>query len=216
MRLVLHRSHTWQTTKCGLISIVGVRVVDFWRHVTCRSCWASQDAPTRRHRAAALLLLSLLSASVASAQALPKVPEKVDLPPVAWAPEHQRAAEIWSNLTLGANVVLETYDAWQAPNRKHALIAEAERIAVVEVGTDLVKIWVHRTRPCAPDCGISNPNKSFPSGHASLAFTATGARLKFTLPLASATAYFRMAANLHWFSDVWAGAILGALSTLIR
>lgn len=162
------------------------------------------------------VLLVLVCASLAHAQPLPKLPAKVELPPVAWSVAHQRTAELFSNVTLWTNVGLETYAAWQATDRKHAFLVEGERIAFVELGTDLIKVLVHRTRPCAPDCGTSDPNKSFPSGHTSLAFTATGDRLALTLTLASATGYFRMASNRHWLTDVVAGAAIGSAATFIR
>jgi len=76
--------------------------------------------------------------------------------------------------------------------------------------------------------------KSFPSGHTSFAFTGAAltclhqARLKdqgllfsspWVCPLsivtASATAFFRVRGNAHWFTDITAGAVVGLLSGFV-
>lgn len=84
-------------------------------------------------------------------------------------------------------------------------------------GTGLMKQVVGRTRPNALD------NKSFPSGHTTLAFMGAeiihqeygDESIVYTLlgySLATATGVSRLYNNAHWFSDVVAGAGYGILS----
>ena len=80
--------------------------------------------------------------------------------------------------------------------------------------TYTLKISINRTRPNGGD-------HSFPSGHTSAAFQGAGfihARYgwKYAIPAyigASFVGYSRVYANKHFPSDVWAGAIIGTLSS---
>ena len=80
--------------------------------------------------------------------------------------------------------------------------------------TQALKYGVNRKRPNGGD-------HSFPSGHTSAAFQGAGfihARYgwKYAIPAyigASFVGYSRVYANKHFPSDVWAGAIIGALSS---
>lgn len=85
------------------------------------------------------------------------------------------------------------------------------------VVTDLKK-WTHRLRP------NGSSYSSFPSGHTATAFAAAellNQELKGTSPwigyagyaVATATGVLRMYNNMHWVSDVVAGAGIGILST---
>ena len=149
-------------------------------------------------------LALLLLGSRVSAQQLP-----VDRLAPAWSPRYQSAAEALSNVTLAATIGLDTWQSWQAPNRAHAFERQGERAGVVIAAVLLTKVLVHRSRPCAPSCGVDNPRFSFFSGHTAIAFAAVGPRLTVTIPLASSTGYFRIAANRHYLTDVLAGAAVG-------
>ena len=80
--------------------------------------------------------------------------------------------------------------------------------------TQALKYGVNRKRPNGGD-------HSFPSGHTSAAFQGAGfihARYgwKYAVPAyisASFVGYSRVYANKHFPSDVWAGAIIGTLSS---
>ncbi len=80
--------------------------------------------------------------------------------------------------------------------------------------TQALKYGVNRERPNGGD-------HSFPSGHTSAAFQGAGfihARYgwKYAVPAyisASFVGYSRVYANKHFPSDVWAGAIIGTLSS---
>ena len=80
--------------------------------------------------------------------------------------------------------------------------------------TQALKYGVNRKRPNGGD-------HSFPSGHTSAAFQGAGfihARYgwKYAIPAyigASFVGYSRVYANKHFPSDVWAGAIIGTLSS---
>ena len=151
-------------------------------------------------------------ASSASAQAT-----SLDKLTPAWPASAQHTAEVASNVTLGADLALDTWASWQAPDRRHAFIAEGERVGLVLASAALVKFLVHRTRPCAPACGIDNTHASFFSGHTALAFsTVGGKRLSITIPLSSATGYLRIAANRHYLTDVLAGAGVGLAASRLR
>lgn len=131
------------------------------------------------------------------------------------------AAASWGAL-LGA-VALDVHATWKAhcegswDECEGTIVKSALRGGVVFGSTFLLKKMVARTRPCAPDCGGSNPNYSFPSGHAALAFlTLGGPRLAFALPLAVGAGGLRVAANKHYLTDVLAGAAIGTLASRIR
>lgn len=93
--------------------------------------------------------------------------------------------------------------------RRSGCLKLAGRVGVTYGAVYAVKFLVHRKRPCAPDCGIDDPDKSFYSAHTAIAFEAIGGpRLSITLPLASATGVGRMFTK-HWLTDVGAGALAG-------
>lgn len=89
--------------------------------------------------------------------------------------------------------------------------AEATSIAVSEV----LKQTVHETRPNGRD------EKSFPSGHAAVAFSAAQfmwmkGGMEIGLPAyvaASVVAYSRVRADEHYWRDVGAGALIGIASS---
>ncbi len=106
-----------------------------------------------------------------------------------------------------------------------------ESVALAGSVNQLVKLAAGRQRPFVrfgtepAHAASSDDNLSFYSGHASLAFslvaaTATVADLRgyrtapwvwgIGAPLAAATGYFRIAGDMHYVSDVLAGAAVGA------
>lgn len=123
----------------------------------------------------------------------------------------RRAADIASYGTALATTALDVAAAWRSGDRQHAFTAMGERLAVGYGVTLLAKFLVHRARPCAPACGLDNPNTSFLSGHTMLAFEhGPGVRAELALPLGVATGALRVAAGKHWPTDVLAGAGVGA------
>lgn len=131
----------------------------------------------------------------------------------------RRMADAVSWGTVLAGVAMDTRTSLRAPDRAHALEREAIRIGVTQGATLLVKVLVHRERPCAPThtCGKSNEHASFFSGHTALAFSTVGGfRASVSVPMASVTGGLRLAANVHWLTDVLAGAGVGLAASRIR
>lgn len=127
----------------------------------------------------------------------------------------QQAARTVSWWGVGAGVGLKTWDAWKAPDRKKALIAEAGGFSLTAVSTVILKKLVQRERPCAPaDCAPEEPRASFPSGHAGTACfsipTASGRGLAFVgVVLAALVAEGRILGNRHFLTDVLSGCANG-------
>lgn len=101
-----------------------------------------------------------------------------------------------------------------------------ESVAISGVVTEMLKLSGHRHRPNTGDSshswdgpGMSDANRSFPSGHTSTAFAvatvlATEYHDKNLVPqvsygLAGLTALSRINDNEHWASDVFVGAAIG-------
>jgi excisionase family DNA binding protein len=133
-------------------------------------------------------------------------------------PAGRKAADIASWATAGTLVTLDAIHSAKADNPGRAFTVQGARIGVTYGGVWLAKTLVHRTRPCAPECGIDNPFLSFYSGHSATAGQAIGgARLSITLPLALGTGGLRILAGKHYFTDVVAGELAGyAASRWIR
>jgi membrane-associated phospholipid phosphatase len=152
-------------------------------------------------------LACLFAPLLVHAQALPI--DKLT-PPLPTAGE-RKAADLASWGTVLAAVALDAKASWDAPDRKRAFLLQGARIGIAQGLTFGLKKLVQRERPCAPhDCGMDNPDFSFPSGHAMLAGTSYGGpRLAFSVPLIVGTGGLRIAANKHWFTDTAAGALIG-------
>lgn len=159
------------------------------------------------------ILVFLFIASTAYGQALP-----VDTVTPAFPTSGERkAADIASWVTALADVALDTKASWDAPKRRQAFVLQGVRIGMTYGAAFAVKSLVHRTRPCAPDCGTDNPQWSFYSAHTALAFQSlSGPRLAISLPLAVSTGGLRIAAGKHWLTDVLTGAAIGAATSQIR
>ena len=119
-----------------------------------------------------------------------------------------RATRSWGNAALDVLVV-------------------AEAASIAELSTTIAKSGFARLRPGYPPTrGLdNNAYHSLWSGHASLAFSIVTAQAMqdtlrddpwapwvwgIGLSLASAVAYFRVAGDAHWMTDVIAGAAVGA------
>ncbi|MFD9499504.1 phosphatase PAP2 family protein [Streptomyces sp. NPDC060035] len=126
-------------------------------------------------------------------------------------------------------VVLFVVQWWRArtgENRSmaHALLAPFV-VAVVNVVSEIVNVWLHEERPCRDIPGVRSiapcpapRDWSFPSNHAVIA-AASAMKLLFTwrsaglltLPLAVLVALSRVYVGVHYLHDVAAGLLLGAL-----
>jgi membrane-associated phospholipid phosphatase len=149
--------------------------------------------------------------------------------------EARATANALSNATLWASVALPIaflLTADQAePGRELGLMLESA--AITSALLQVVKHRVNRQRPYARYCelacghaaGERGSRLSFFSGHAALAFSAavsagtiasmrsyphSGWLLGSGLALATTTGYLRIAADRHYFTDVLAGALVGA------
>ncbi len=110
-----------------------------------------------------------------------------------------------------------------------------ETVAISQVITQAAKFSVGRARPLVRFRDVTDPddqdnNLSFYSGHSALTFGITvsagmiarwrGSRLEpviwgVGLPLSAATAYLRIAADKHYFTDVLTGTAVGIAAGLI-
>lgn len=132
------------------------------------------------------------------------------LTPPASNAKVQRAAEIASWITVGVNVAMDAVDAARSTNRPRAYATMVARDAIVTMAIWGIKKSVHRARPCAPECGIDEPDTSFLSGHTAWAFQTIGSNHRaLSLSLAVGTGAGRVVGKKHWLTDVLAGAALG-------
>ncbi len=111
--------------------------------------------------------------------------------------------------------------------RKCGIIVLLSLFASVLFGNTILKHVVERSRPCWVDTSVSlliaNPRDySFPSGHTFSSFAAaTSIYLnqkemgKMAYVLAATIAFSRLYLFVHYPTDVFAGAILGALTAFI-
>jgi membrane-associated phospholipid phosphatase len=169
----------------------------------CAGCMAlrkERKAARQLGELVVALLLLVLSASAASAE--PTWPLKTK--------KQQQAANVASYITLGALEALDTFKSAKADRPGRAFAIQGARLGVTYGGTLLTKSLVHRARPCAPDCGIDNPQASFFSGHSAGAAQAIdGDRLSLTLSLALGTGGLRELANKHHWTDIAVGWLAG-------
>ncbi len=129
----------------------------------------------------------------------------------------RQAADIASWGTALTAVGLDTNASWDCADRLHCFQMQGIRIGVTYGAVWIVKRVVGRDRPCAPECGIDNPQSSFYSAHTALAFqTIGGPQLSVSLPLAISTGGLRVMAGKHWITDTLVGAAAGLLTSRIR
>jgi membrane-associated phospholipid phosphatase len=155
-----------------------------------------------------------------------------------WRWSRRDKAHEWSNVTLVLSLVAPA-GAFAGVRggfgngfgEEMLLVVESSAVAMaLTQGTKHLlrrqRPWAHAEDPPGGDhMGSRNANLSFVSGHASLAFAlavSTGSLASLRgdegkewvwasgLTLAAATGYLRIAADRHYFTDVLAGAALGA------
>lgn len=153
-----------------------------------------------RWRVRLALLLLLLLPTAAAAQVGPDAAVRDAL---AWAPDHQHAADVVSTVLVGVALASPClFDrTWRCVG------TEGLRVGVGLSVAEVVKRATHRTRPNSHD------DKSFFSGHTMLACVATVHTKAWAL--CPAVGYLRIAADYHWSTDVATGAMAGALLTTI-
>lgn len=151
-----------------------------------------------------LLLCALFLSASAAAQPIPVIDAQPTLSRSA-----QRVAEVTSNVTLGAALGRQIWDAWHVEDRRRAFVMTGVRMSVTAGSTWGLKRLMHRRRPCAPFCGAEHSDTSWPSGHTALACTSTGAALQWTVPLSAGVGLGRVFARKHWTSDVLSGCLIG-------
>ncbi len=145
-----------------------------------------------------------------------------ELPVFASAAAARRASDVLLYTSLGATLASSLWvsEDSTAPGRPNRLLVQLGAMTANGLVTQTFKLGVGRSRPDDSD------TLSFPSGHASVAFTGATltrrnlARLGLQTPLhrlldvgaislAAGTAWARLEAGVHYPSDVLAGAALG-------
>lgn len=168
-----------------------------------------------RSLADALAVLGLLVLCAVRVDAQPVALDALT-PPLPTVAE-RRAADVVSWATAIAPLVLDTRASWMSPDKVNAFTKQGIRLGITYGAAQLIKLAVHRQRPCAPLCGHDDAASSFPSLHTAFACTALGGPgLAVVVPLAAGTAGLRIAADKHWLTDVLTGCALGALTSRIR
>lgn len=122
-----------------------------------------------------------------------------------WTTQRQ-TANILSDVTVAADLALDTWASWKAPDRRQAFTKQLIRDGSILGVSELTKRLVHRTRPDGSD------QLSFYSEHTAFAASAIGGpRIAFVLPLTLSTGYLRIAADKHYLTDTLVGALVGGL-----
>jgi len=119
-------------------------------------------------------------------------------------------ADVASWGTAGWAVANDTRASWGAVDRTKAFLLQGVRLGATYGAVFLTKRLVHRTRPCAPECGRDNPSYSFYSAHTAVP-VASGSPV-----LGAITGALRVAAGKHYLTDVLAGFGAGWLAGRIR
>lgn len=116
-----------------------------------------------------------------------------------------RTAVDWAStgVVIGSLVVPCIHDrTWRC------VVNEGLQVGSTVLSAELVKHFVHRTRPDGSD------RKSFFSEHTAIACAAT-IRSSYWY-ICPSVAYMRMAADRHYMTDTLAGGFIGTLSTTIQ
>lgn len=132
----------------------------------------------------------------------------------------QKVADVASYGTWAAAIVV---DVTQGPHTKEAFATAGVRYGATALAVAAVKHYFPSKRPCAPACGVDNPDSNIPSGHVAFTVAAIdwngkrGAkRLGIQLALAGGTGAGRWLAFKHDWKGLVAGAIVGGLTGQIR
>lgn len=143
----------------------------------------------------------------------------------------QAQAELWSDrLIYGVSLSSLTWGPLLAKDTERAALINMEVFSINSVITNLIKVSVARERPYhyfkTRHSEGAKDFASFFSGHSSVAFSqaVTNAMIlsqdfpkqegmiwSSLLTLAGATAYLRVAGDMHYFSDIVVGAGVGSL-----
>jgi membrane-associated phospholipid phosphatase len=126
--------------------------------------------------------------------------------PLAWPAAHRHQADVASTALVIGQITADTIVNLRAADRRRALGCEALRLGLAAGAAELTKLIVHRTRPDGSD------QRSFYSGHTTLAAAASGWNVTVGLSLTFGTGYLRLAANKHYASDVAVGFGAGLLA----
>lgn len=119
------------------------------------------------------------------------------------SPTMRTIADVASWGTAITAVALDTKASWTAPDRRRAFTKQGLGLAITYGAVFLVKQGVKRARPCAPACGMDNPNYSFYSAHTAVA-AASGQPV-----LTGLTAAGRVLGAKHYLTDVLVGLAQG-------
>lgn len=143
-----------------------------------------------------------------------------------------RAVYLWYLVMAGmiffvAVALLPRYRAYLKRHIELFLLAIISALTARFVITELIRFFYNRPRPFEVFGNIHqlivhNPGGSFPSGHASLAF-AVATAVSFYYPKTSLLFFAsavsiglgRVAAGVHWPSDIFGGAIVGVLAAYL-
>lgn len=123
----------------------------------------------------------------------------------------QLASDIASYGTVATSVALDFKHSLDCPDRKSCIIKQVARDGLTEIISEIIKRKFPADRPCAPNCGISNPKEDVPSGHTALAFSFqfNKGNASVMIPLGIVTAALRMGAGKHDLKGVLIGAGVG-------
>ena len=162
------------------------------------------------------LLLVLPTPSFAQSTAFDRA-----FPPLPTSARHAASVASWATLGLALSLdaarTLHDHCRYPATDCRRAWMMTGLRIGVNIGATSAIKRAVHRTRPCAPSCGVDAVDRSFPSGHTALAFSTLGEGSVGTfVPLAVGTGALRVLAGKHYMSDVLAASAIGIATSRIR
>lgn len=146
-----------------------------------------------------------MSARLASAQS-----SVLDPSNLAWQQQNQNRAAIFSDITVGASILADTIQSFRATDKKTAFEKQALRTTIDTGVAELVKILVHRKRPCYTST-CAGDTQSFYSEHTAIASQTNSLRIGISLGIA--TGYFRIAANKHYLTDTIVGLAAGILTS---
>lgn len=155
-----------------------------------------------------ILLLSLTLSSPLAAQNRFALPTQAE----------RNVADIGSYATVAVPMALDALSCRDSADKQKCFGMMAVRDATTFVVAQLLKRAFHQSRPCAPSCGIDNPNEGMPSMHMAFVVSALGgnksAALNYSMILGTTAG--RYASNKHDKWQILAGVGLGALTSRIR
>jgi hypothetical protein len=159
------------------------------------------------HAATAALIIALFALPAHAAEPTPAFPTHAA----------QQIADVASYATLGVELALEIIDAIKADDGGHSIERAMVGHLIAYTGQGILSTVVGEARPCAPNnCGIDNPYRAWPSGHAWHAGAGVwGEHKLWKAILAGSTAELRVVARKHSQLDVVSGLGFGWSTTLV-